>query len=129
MSAFVTKNGTQIYYKDWGSGPPVVFSHGCPLSADAWDSQMFFLASKGYHSIAHDRRGHGRSSQPWNGNDMDILLLGEKAAAVQANGAGQANVELLFSKTKKAFGRFNIVASRDSAWMTGRNLYPTGGLR
>jgi non-heme chloroperoxidase len=60
-----------LYYKDWGSGQPVVFSHGWPLSADAWDDQMFFLASKGYRCIAHDRRGHGRSSQPWNGNDMD----------------------------------------------------------
>ena len=61
----------QIYYKDWGSGQPVVFSHGWPLSADAWDDQMLFLATRGYRCIAHDRRGHGRSSQPWNGNDMD----------------------------------------------------------
>jgi len=60
-----------LYYKDWGSGQPVVFSHGWPLSSDAWEDQMFFLASKGYRCIAHDRRGHGRSSQPWNGNDMD----------------------------------------------------------
>ena len=60
-----------LYYKDWGSGRPVVFSHGWPLSADAWEDQMLFLASKGYRCIAHDRRGHGRSSQPWNGNDMD----------------------------------------------------------
>lgn len=60
-----------IYYKDWGSGQPIVFSHGWPLSADAWESQMFFLASQGYRCIAHDRRGHGRSSQPWNGNEMD----------------------------------------------------------
>ena len=61
----------EIYYKDWGSGQPVVFSHGWPLSADAWEDQMFYLASRGYRVIAHDRRGHGRSSQPWNGNDMD----------------------------------------------------------
>jgi non-heme chloroperoxidase len=68
---FTTQDGTQIYYKDWGSGQPIVFSHGWPLSADAWESQMFFLASHGYRCIAHDRRGHGRSSQPWNGNEMD----------------------------------------------------------
>ena len=65
------KDGTQIYYKDWGSGRPVVFSHGWPLSSDSWESQMMFLASHGYRVIAHDRRGHGRSSQPWDGNDMD----------------------------------------------------------
>jgi len=71
MSQIQLNDGTQIYYKDWGTGQPVVFSHGWPLSADAWESQMFFLASHGYRCIAHDRRGHGRSSQPWNGNDMD----------------------------------------------------------
>jgi len=66
-----TKDGTQIYFKDWGTGQPIVFSHGWPLTADAWDAQMVFLASKGYRCIAHDRRGHGRSTQPWDGNEMD----------------------------------------------------------
>src|SRR5579863_2166781 len=71
MPRFTTKDGTEIYYKDWGSGEPIVFSHGWPLSADARDDQILFLSSRGYRTIAHDRRGHGRSSQPWNGNDMD----------------------------------------------------------
>ena len=71
MSYVTTQDGTQIYYKDWGTGPTVVLSHGWPLTADSWEAQMFFLASNGYRVIAHDRRGHGRSSQPWHGNEMD----------------------------------------------------------
>ena len=71
MARITTKDGTEIYYKDWGHGQPVVFSHGWPLSADAWEDQMLFLGERGYRVIAHDRRGHGRSAQPWNGNDLD----------------------------------------------------------
>ena len=71
MNTITTTDGTQIYYKDWGSGQPVVFSHGWPLNADAWEDQMVFLGARGYRCIAHDRRGHGRSGQPWNGNEMD----------------------------------------------------------
>ncbi|MDX2212753.1 MAG: alpha/beta hydrolase [Oculatellaceae cyanobacterium bins.114] len=71
MSTITTQDGTQIYYKDWGTGQPIVFSHGWPLNSDSWEAQMLFLADHGFRAIAHDRRGHGRSSQPWNGNEMD----------------------------------------------------------
>ena len=71
MATIRTNDGTQIYYKDWGTGQPVVFSHGWPLSSDAFEDQMFYLASHGYRCVAHDRRGHGRSDQTWDGNEMD----------------------------------------------------------
>jgi pimeloyl-ACP methyl ester carboxylesterase len=71
MPTITTKDGTEIYYKDWGTGQPMVFSHGWPLSADDWDTQMLFFGQRGYRVIAHDRRGHGRSSQTWDGHDMD----------------------------------------------------------
>jgi non-heme chloroperoxidase len=83
MSTITIKDGTQIYYKDWGTGQPVVFSHGWPLSADAWEDQMLFLCDHGYRCIAHDRRGHGRSSQPWDGNEMNTYA-DDLAALVEA---------------------------------------------
>jgi len=89
VNTITTKDGTQIYYKDWGKGQPVVFSHGWPLSSDAWEDQMFHLASRGYRCIAHDRRGHGRSSQPWTGNDMDTYA-DDLAALVETLGLKDA---------------------------------------
>src|SRR3954452_8500161 len=83
MGTITTKDGTHLYYKDWGKGPPVVFSHGWPLSADAWEDQMFFLAQRGFRCIAHDRPGPGRSGQPWDGNDLDTYA-DDLAALVEA---------------------------------------------
>jgi len=89
MSKIKTKDGTEIFYRDWGAGQPVVFSHGWPLTGDAFEDQMFFLASRGYRCIAHDRRGHGRSSQPWQGNDMDTYAddLAALTEALDLSGA------------------------------------------
>jgi non-heme chloroperoxidase len=89
MPELTTKDGTKIYFRDWGDGQPVVFSHGWPLSSDAFEDQMFYLAARGYRCIAHDRRGHGRSSQPWNGNDMDTYA-DDLAALVKALGLKNA---------------------------------------
>jgi non-heme chloroperoxidase len=85
MSAITTKDGTQIYFKDWGSGQPIVFSHGWPLSADDWDAQMLFFGHNGYRVIAHDRRSHGRSSQTWDGNEMNTYADDLAALVEQLN--------------------------------------------
>jgi len=89
MNSIKTKDGTRIAYKDVGAGQPIVFSHGWPLSSDDWDSQIFFFASRGFRCIAHDRRGHGRSDQPWDGNDMDTYAddLAELTAALDLKDA------------------------------------------
>jgi non-heme chloroperoxidase len=89
MPTIKTKDGTELYYKDWGSGPVIVFSHGWPLSADAFEDQMMFLAGRGYRCVAHDRRGHGRSGQPWSGNDMNTYGddLAELATALDIRDA------------------------------------------
>jgi non-heme chloroperoxidase len=89
MSTIKTRDGTKLYYKDWGQGTPIVFSHGWPLSSDAWEDQMLFLAARGFRCVAHDRRGHGRSSQPWTGNDMDTYA-DDLAAVVEALDLKQA---------------------------------------
>jgi Predicted hydrolases or acyltransferases (alpha/beta hydrolase superfamily) len=89
MPKITTKDGTELYYKDWGTGQPIVFSHGWPLNADAFEDQMIFLAARGYRCIAHDRRGHGRSSQPWGGQDLDTYAddLAELVTALNLRNA------------------------------------------
>ncbi len=95
MPTITTKDGTQIYYKDWGKGQPIVFSHGWPLTADDWDGQMLFFGQQGYRVIAHDRRGHGRSTQTWDGNEMntyadDLAALTEKLGLKNAIHVGHS---------------------------------------
>jgi non-heme chloroperoxidase len=108
MGTITTKDNTTIYYKDWGWGTPIVFCHGWPLHADAWESQMVFLASHGFRCIAHDRRGHGRSSQPWSGNDMDTYAddLAELFAALDLKGVSLVGHSTGGGEVARYIGRY-----------------------
>ena len=121
MNTLTTKDGTSIYYKDWGTGPVVTFSHGWPLSADAWDAQMLFLAQRGYRVVAHDRRGHGRSGQTWQGNNMDQygddlaelmnhLDLKEATMVGHSTGGGEV-VRYIARHGEKRVGRVVLIAA------------------
>ena len=121
MSTITTKDGTQIYYEDWGTRQPVVFSHDWPVSADAFEDQMFFLASRGYRCIAHDRRGHGRSNQPWHGNDLDsyaddLAELVEQLDLKKAIHVGHSSAQP-FRPTARSSGR---ASACHSMAITGR---------
>src|ERR671939_133056 len=107
-TTITTKDGTEIYYKDWGKGPVVTFSHGWPLNSDAWDGQMFFLAQNGFRVVAHDRRGHGRSSQPFSGNDMDGYA-DDLAAVIEALDLKDA---VLVGQSTGGGGIFRSIARR-----------------
>ena len=134
MTTITMKDGTRIYYKDWGAGQPIVFSHGWPLSADAWEDQMYFLASHGFRCIAHDRRGHGRSSQPWTGTDMDTyaddlvaVIALDLDHAIFHGAAGSAKaLELAGELFQCAFRDRNTLYGRDGlpATVTGFAAHP-----
>lgn len=132
MANFKTKDGTNLYYKDWGSGQPIVFSHGWPLSSDAWEDQMMFLATNGFRVIAHDRRGHGRSEQPWNGNDMNtyaddlgalIESLDLKDAILVGHSTGGGEVARYIGRhgTKRVAGAVLIGAVAPGMLKTDKN--------
>ncbi len=138
MTTITTKDGTEIYYKDWGRGQPIVFSHGWPLTSDAWEDQMFFLASNGYRVIAHDRRGHGRSSQPWEGNHMDqyaddLAELFEKLdledAIMVGHSTGGGEVARYIGRhgtkrvAKAVLGRRGAAADAEDGRQSGRPAY------
>lgn len=132
---FKTKDGTEIYFNDWGSGPAIVFSHGWPLSADAFEDQMFFFASRGYRCIAHDRRGHGRSSQPWHGNDMDTYAddlanlmheLNVRKAVIVGHSSGGGEVARYIGRYGTERSRKAVLISAIPPVMVQSNANPGG---